>query len=857
MGHARVYTYCDVLARMYRMMGVDQVLNPMGWDSFGLPAENAAIDNGDLSPAKWTEQNIAQMKQQLAALDYDIDWDREITTSSPDYYRWTQWLFLQLFNHGLAYQREAVVNWDPVDMTVLANEQVDSEGRSWRSGALVERKQLKQWFLNIRRYAEELNDGLQKLKDWPDQVKTMQRQWIGRSEGAIFNFSIRATNNNDNIKPLRAFTTRPDTIFGVTYIAVAPEHAVVQMASSDRRKEVLDFVRHLTSQTSVRRSEGATQSKDGHYLGIDAIHPLTGENVPIYVAEYVIGDFAEGCVMGVPAHDSRDFDFAQQHGIEIKHVVQPLSNVIQPTTKYYVGTEGTLINSGKFNGMNVADAQKSIIEHSEKENFGERIVQYKIRDWLVSRQRYWGAPIPIIHCPKCGPVAVPETDLPVELPTDMELSGRGGSPLAQREDWINVKCPCGKGIDCKRDTDTMDTFVDSSWYFLRYTDPQNQNQIVDPEKCKKEMNVDVYIGGVEHAVLHLLYARFIHKFLRDLGYVTHDEPFEKLLTQGLVHAAAVKDIDTNRYYKPEEYETRPDGTVIDIKTQKQLSVVMEKMSKSKFNGLDPIQYVQTYGSDVVRLYILFKAPLEKDLEWDDEQITGQQRFLARTDALIAEFVNMKQQGQPDIENKMRVLKAAKAQTWEQYKMQGEIMNHIENVRKGIAETQTFNVCVAELHKLVNLLQSCSDELKNSEVYAQAVMLLPIVLAPFAPSFSAKQWQNLAHELISAGLVSPSVHSMRYPSRETHIPSDVIAVFSKDEVRVVTLVVQVQGKTRGSLQVPASRVNENEVIDVVYESELGARVFGDTYSIEELRNGVIKRTIIAKHGGLVNFVLQKK
>ncbi|EFC47218.1 predicted protein, partial [Naegleria gruberi] len=622
MGHVRVYTISDLIARTHKMLGYN-VIHPFGFDAFGLPAENAAIERG-VSPADWTHKNIAHMKEQIKALDFDFDWEREVITCNPEYYKWTQWLFLQLHKKGLAYQQEALVNWDPIDNTVLANEQVDSQGRSWRSGALVERKNLRQWFFKIREFANELLEDADTLENWPINVRTMQKQWIGKSEGAEFSFETTSGSK------ITVFTTRPDTIYGVTYLAVAPENdkLIAAMVPESDKSRVDAFIKRLSSLTSVKRNEVASNSKEGCYTGVDAIHPITKERIPIYIADYVIADFAEGCVMGVPAHDTRDFEFAQKHSIQVKRVIKPLDDIVDEN-QCYTEKNGILVNSAQFNGMKIAEATPKIIQFAKEQGFGGPSVQFKLRDWLVSRQRYWGAPIPIIHCPQCGPVPVPEKDLPVLLPTNIEFTGKGPSPLAKVEDWINVKCPCGKGIDCKRDTDTMDTFVDSSWYFHRYTDAKNDKEAFSVEKSDKEMNVDIYIGGIEHAILHLLYSRFIHKFLHSEGYMKHKEPFDTLLTQGMVQGETFKDLDNNKYYKPEEMTRLEDGTVVDKNTLKPLTSVWEKMSKSKYNGVDPEAVVKEFGSDTVRLYILFKAPYDKELMWEQNQILGQQRFLAR------------------------------------------------------------------------------------------------------------------------------------------------------------------------------------------------------------------------------------
>ncbi|MDY6897644.1 MAG: leucine--tRNA ligase, partial [Cyanobacteriota bacterium] len=527
MGHVRNYTITDVIARLKRMQGY-RVLHPMGWDAFGLPAENAAIKNG-VPPSKWTYQNIEQMRSQLKRLGLFIDWDNEVATCSPDYYKWTQWIFLQFFQAGLAYQKEAAVNWDPVDQTVLANEQVDSEGRGFRSGAKVERKLLRQWFLKITDYAEELLKDLDKLPGWPEQVKTMQANWIGKSTGAYLEFPIVGMNEKIGV-----YTTRPDTVYGVSYVVLAPEHPLTERVTTSEQKAAVEaFVKKVGNQSELERT-AEDKPKLGMTTGGKAINPFTGEEVPIWIADYVLYEYGTGAVMGVPAHDVRDFKFAKEKDLPIKVVIaraDAADAVLIPQEAY---TEpGIVVNSDIFNGMDSVEAKQAIVEYAEKQGFGKARVQYRLRDWLISRQRYWGAPIPIIHCPDCGAVPVPETDLPVELPENVEFSGKGGSPLAQLESFVNVDCP-SCGTPAKRETDTMDTFVDSSWYYLRYTDAQNENQVFDKAKVNDWMPVNQYVGGIEHAILHLLYSRFFTKVLRDRGLLNFDEPFQHLLTQGMV-----------------------------------------------------------------------------------------------------------------------------------------------------------------------------------------------------------------------------------------------------------------------------------------------------------------------------------
>ena len=509
MGHVRNYVITDVIARLKRMQGY-RVLHPMGWDAFGLPAENAALDRG-IPPAKWTYQNIAQMRQQLQRLGLSIDWKREVTTCSPDYYKWTQWIFLQFLKAGLAYQKEAAVNWDPIDQTVLANEQVDNEGRSWRSGAIVERKLLRQWFLKITDYAEQLLKDLDQLTGWPERVKLMQANWIGKSIGAYLEFPIVGLNEKIGV-----FTTRPDTVYGVTYVVLAPEHPLTRRVTTPEQQAAVEaFIQEVSTQSELERT-AEDKPKRGIPTGGKAVNPFTGEEIPIWIADYVLYEYGTGAVMGVPAHDVRDFQFAKEKQLPIKVVIVPTDSAGESAIalKAAYTDPGILINSDSFNGMASTDAKQAIVQHAEKQGFGKARVQYRLRDWLISRQRYWGAPIPVIHCPSCGTVSVPDEDLPVQLPEEVEFTGRGPSPLAQLESWVNVPCPtCG--TQAKRETDTMDTFIDSSWYFLRYPDANNDQQVFDPATTNDWMPVDQYVGGIEHAILHLLYSRFFTKVLRD------------------------------------------------------------------------------------------------------------------------------------------------------------------------------------------------------------------------------------------------------------------------------------------------------------------------------------------------------
>jgi len=831
MGHVRVYTISDVISRAFRMNG-HRVLHPMGWDAFGLPAENAAIERG-VAPSDWTKWNIGQMKKQLELLDLDVDWDREISTCSPEYYKWTQWMFLQLFKTGNAYQKESFVNWDPVDQTVLANEQVDATGRSWRSGAIVEKKKLRQWFFSIRKFAHDLLHDMDELENWPENVKAMQRAWIGESRGAEFVFKIVVPGSEQQQHSIKVFTTRPDTLFGVTYLAVAPEHDVVSQITPDSEKEsVATFVQRLQSMSGTKRTEQAGTSKEGHFLGVYAIHPLTNQKIPVYIADYVIADFAEGCVMGVPAHDTRDFEFAKKHSIDIVQVIKPLEDI---EGECYTGS-GTLVNSGNFDGVSNSEAKKLITEHAKELGVGTETMQYRLRDWLVSRQRYWGAPIPIIHCPSCGPVAVPESDLPVRLPEGIDFKSLKGNPLASAQDWLNVKCPCGKGVSCRRETDTMDTFVDSSWYFLRYTDATNKNQPFDPEVAKKWMNVDFYIGGIEHAVLHLLYSRYIHKFLHSTGYVEDKEPFKRLLTQGMVQGETYKNLETDRYYKPDEIERLPDGTVVDKQTRTVLKAVWEKMSKSKYNGVDPTDIVSKLGSDVVRLFILFKAPIEKELEWDSRQIAGQERFLKKTEALISAFVAAKKNNieyQPSEDSSYLI----------------ELGTLIDQTRRNVFEEQVLNTCISNLHKYSNALQEVAknDKVYHTEAFEVAIIQLAILMAPFAPGFASQMFTSVTSHLPldNEWKKTPSVHHHPYPTSKVF--QKLVEAHSSIQ-STVKVTLAFNGKARGEIEVAKDDLaNEDRLKEIISESKEGQKYLADLK---------IQKIVVVAARNLINVVCKQ-
>ncbi len=811
MGHVRNYVITDVIARQKRMQGY-RVLHPMGWDAFGLPAENAAIKN-NIPPAKWTYQNIAQMRQQLQRLGLSIDWNREVATCSPDYYKWTQWIFLQFFQAGLAYQKEAAVNWDPVDQTVLANEQVDSEGRSWRSGAKVERKLLRQWFLKITDYAEELLKDLNQLTGWPDRVKLMQANWIGKSTGAYLEFPIVGMDEKIGV-----YTTRPDTVYGVSYVVLAPEHPLTkQVTTPEQQAAVEAFIQEVSNQSELERT-AEDKPKRGIPTGGKAINPFTGGEIPIWIADYVLYEYGTGAVMGVPAHDARDFEFAGQQNLPIIVVIVPPGNVetLHATSLKEAYTDpGDLINSGSFDGMASTEAKEAITKYAEKQGWGKARVQYRLRDWLISRQRYWGAPIPVIHCPNCGIVPVPDRDLPVQLPEDVEFTGRGSSPLAQLESWVNVPCP-SCGTKAKRETDTMDTFIDSSWYFLRYPDAKNEHQVFDPTKTNDWMPVDQYVGGIEHAILHLLYSRFFTKVLRDRGLLNFDEPFQRLLTQGMVQGLTYMNPHKADKDKWVPFNLVDPQNPRDPQTGETLQLVYATMSKSKGNGVAPEDVIAKYGVDTARMFILFKAPPEKDLEWDEADVEGQFRFLNRVWRLVTEFAGQipPYQGKNSQQNQL-----SKAQK----DLRRAIHTAIKDVTEDLEGEYQFNTAVSELMKLSNALTDTTC--KNSPVYAEGITTLLKLMAPFAPHIAEELWHLLGN--------TDSVHT------QTWLKLDQSALVADE----ITLVIQIMGKTRGTIQVPASADKQMQE-QYARDSEVAQRY---------IEGKEIKKVIVVP-GKLINFVV---
>ncbi len=810
MGHVRNYTITDVIARVRRMQGY-RVLHPMGWDAFGLPAENAAIDRG-IHPAKWTYQNIETMKGQLKRLGLSYDWDREVATCSADYYHWTQWIFIEFLKAGLAYRNEAAVNWDPVDQTVVANEQVDGEGRSWRSGALVEKRMLSQWFLKITDYAEQLLADLKTLDGWPERVKLMQENWIGKSTGAEVTFK---TEQGDD---LVVFTTRPDTLWGATFMVLSPEHPLVEKLTTDAQtKDVQAYQKMASSKSDLDRMM-EDREKTGVWTGSYAINPVNQAKIPIWIADYVLMNYGTGAIMAVPAHDQRDFEFARKFDLSVKAVVQPEGETLDgdTMTEAWPG-DGVMVNSGPLDGTSAGKGKGQSVEAAiawlEKQGNGKGTVTFRLRDWLISRQRYWGVPIPVIHCEDCGIVPVPDEDLPVILPDNVEFSGRGPSPLAQLEDWINVPCPtCGK--PAKRETDTMDTFIDSSWYYLRYADARNEKQVFDPKKANDWLPVDQYVGGIEHAILHLLYSRFFTKFLRDRGLLTCDEPFQRLLTQGMVQGLTYRNPNKSGkgQWIPSAQVTDPDNPT-DPETGEPLERIYATMSKSKGNGVAPEDVIAKYGVDTARMFILFKAPPEKDLEWDDADVEGQSRFLNRVWRSVSEYANQDSKPSP---SKDPLTKPEKD-------LRRAVHTAIKEISEDIEGDYQFNTAVSELMKLNNALSDA--DCLSSPVYAEGIQTLLLLMAPFAPHIAEELWHQLGH--------TDSIHTQAWPE----LDPDALVV---DEI---TLVIQIMGKTRGTIQVPAS-ANKAELEQFARESEVAQRYI----------SGKEIRKVIVVPGKLVNFVV---
>jgi leucyl-tRNA synthetase len=798
MGHVRNYTIGDVIARYQRMLGKN-VLQPMGWDAFGLPAEGAAIKN-KMAPAKWTYSNIDYMKGQLKRLGFGYDWERELATCTPEYYKWEQWFFTELFRRGLVYKKNSVVNWDPVDQTVLANEQV-IEGRGWRSGALVERREIPQWFLRITDYADELLADLEKLDGWPEMVRTMQRNWIGKSHGVRFAFPYtlpsppgRGAGGEGDVAEeseqglLWVYTTRADTIMGVTFCAVAAEHPLAEHAARGNPK-LAAFIDECKQSGGVAEADLATMEKKGMDTGITVTHPLTGEQVPVWVGNYVLSGYGEGAVMAVPAHDERDFHFAKTYGLEIKQVIQVEGESFSTDAwqEWYADKQrGACINSGKYDGMDYKAAVDAIAADLAAKDLGEKQTQYRLRDWGVSRQRYWGTPIPMVHCEICGTVPVPLKDLPVLLPEDVEFDESGGSPIKKMPEWYNTTCPmCGE--PAVRETDTFDTFMESSWYYARYTCADNQEAMLD-ERANYWLPVDHYIGGVEHAILHLLYARFFHKLMRDGGLIDKAiaEPFNNLLTQGMVVAETYfreEDNGKKHWYNPTDVEVERDdkGRVTAAKLSEDGQPVqsggIEKMSKSKNNGVDPQTMVDKFGADTVRLYTMFTSPPDQSLEWSDEGVEGSYRFVRRLWNLAVNHAEAIR----DADTLPELNEAQQAARLEIH----------SNLKKALYDydRHQFNTVISACMSMVNVLYKLESSAADHALRREGIGIVLRLLGPIAPHVTHYMWRELGYgdDLLQAPW--PQVD-------ESALVQDTIQ-----------LVVQVNGKVRAKIDVPADAPKE--------------------------------------------------
>ncbi|MDD5056806.1 MAG: leucine--tRNA ligase [Sideroxydans sp.] len=864
MGHVRNYTIGDVLSRYHRMKGFN-VMQPMGWDAFGLPAENAAMAN-NVPPAAWTYSNIEYMKQQLKSLGLGVDWSREVTTCKPDYYRWEQWLFTRLFKKGVIYKKTAVVNWDPVDNTVLANEQV-IDGRGWRSGALVEKRDIPMYFFRITQYADELLQDLDTLSGWPEQVKTMQANWIGKSYGVRFAFKVidevdtslpsptgrgtegEGTLPNNNL--LWVYTTRADTIMGVTFVAVAAEHPLATRAAQGNAK-LAEFIEEC-KRGGVAEADIATMEKKGMDTGLKVTHPLTGEQVPVWVGNYVLMGYGEGAVMAVPAHDERDFGFAKKYNLPIKQSIAVKNQTFSDAAwqEWYADKEnGVCVNSGKYDGLNLAQAVDAIAADLAAKGLGEKKVQFRLRDWGISRQRYWGCPIPIIHCPTCGDVSVPDDQLPVKLPENVVPDG-AGSPLAKMPEFYECTCPqCGG--KARRETDTMDTFVESSWYYARYASPQCSTGMVDKAAAQKWLPVDQYIGGIEHAILHLLYARFFHKLMRDEGvfggeprvfphpnplpageganvalraFNPLDEPFVNLLTQGMVVAPTFyRELEGGKklWINPADVDVAVDAKARPIGAKliaDGLPVIIggtEKMSKSKNNGVDPQAIIDAYGADTARLFMMFAAPPDQQLEWSDAGVEGSFRFLKRVWKAVHEHV---EQGVVAAYNSGELSAAAKA-------LRLQLHHTIQKIDDDYGRRKTFNTAIAAIMELLNALGKFDEDNAVARSVAQEVLENAVLLlSPIAPHIAESLWTALRP---GSKLVDQT-----FPKADP-------AAMVQDEIE---LVIQVNGKLRGSLRVSKDADKASiEQLALAHEAVQ-----------KQLAGGTAKKVIVVP-GRLVNVVI---
>ncbi len=812
MGHVRNYSIGDVLARFKMMQGYN-VLHPMGWDAFGMPAENAAIENRS-HPARWTNQNIDFMRAQIKKMGLSYDWTRELATCDPEYYRWEQWLFIQMYKKGLAYKGLSSVNFCPQCQTVLANEQVEGGG-CWRCETPVEQKELEQWFFRITRYSEELLEACDGLTGWPERVITMQRNWIGKSIGAEIDFP-----REDGKKAFTVFTTRQDTVFGATFMSLAAEHPLALEFSRGKKqeKEVKKFVERVKKEDKIKRTS-EDYAKEGVFTGSYCLNPMTGAKMPVYVANFVLMEYGTGAVMAVPAHDQRDLDFARKYGLEVIVVVKPPEGSLdaKTMTEAYLD-EGVMVNSGQFNGLSSTEFREKIVEYLEEKGLGRGAVNYRLRDWGISRQRYWGAPIPIIYCEKCGIQTVPEGNLPVLLPQDVELSREGGSPLASSPEFVKAECPkCGK--PGRRETDTMDTFVESSWYFDRYACPDFKKGMLDKKRVEYWMPVDQYIGGIEHAILHLLYSRFYTRVLKELGLVDFAEPFTRLLTQGMV-CKETNECKEHGLLFPQEVK---EGKC--TRCGQQVTVGrMEKMSKSKKNVLDPDEQIERYGADTLRLFILSDSPPEKDLEWRDEGIEGSFRFLNRVWRMVCD-------------NRENITDIPPC--WGEQALEGETLKlhqlthkTIKQVTEDIDRRFNFNTAIARIRELVNYiyqfnLPEAPPEGRESgrAVLREAIEAVVILFSPYVPHFAEELWEVLGHE--------PSIVQLTWPDYDQE-------AIEEEEVLIM---LQVNGKLRSKITVGAD-YSEQEIREAALAND----------RIQEYTRGKEIKRVIFVPGKLMNIVV---
>ena len=795
MGHVRNYTIGDVISRYQRMLGKN-VLQPFGWDAFGLPAEGAAIKN-KTAPAKWTYENIAYMKKQLQLLGFGFDWDREIATCKPEYYKWEQWFFTELYKKGLVYKKTSTVNWCPNDETVLANEQVH-EGCCWRCDTPVEQKEIPQWFIKITDYAEQLLSGLDQLPQWPDMVKTMQRNWIGRSEGVEITFDVA-----DTAEKVSVYTTRPDTFYGVSYLGIAAAHPLADLAA-EKNPELAEFIREAKN-AKVAEADLATMEKKGMATGLFAIHPLTGEKLPIWVANFVLMHYGTGAVMAVPAHDQRDFEFAQKYDLPIKQVIAPLADEEIDLTKQAFVEHGKLVNSAEFDGLDFDGAFNGIADKLEKLGVGKRQVNYRLRDWGVSRQRYWGAPIPMLTLPNGETVPAPIEDLPIILPEDVVMDGVK-SPIKADPNWAKTTF---NGEPALKETDTFDTFMESSWYYARYTSPSYAEGMLDKDEANYWLPVDQYIGGIEHATMHLLYFRFFHKLLRDAGFVTSDEPAQKLLCQGMVLADAfyyTSPTNERIWVSPTQVTLERDekGRIIkatDPEGRELVHTGMTKMSKSKNNGIDPQEMVEKYGADTVRLFMMFASPAEMTLEWQESGVEGAKRFLGRVWNLVYEYS----------QNPAKTALDVTALSADQKSLRRDVHKTIAKVSDDIGRRQTFNTAIAAVMELMNkLTRAPLDSEQDRAVMAEALSAVVRMLYPITPHICFELWKALGNE-------SNIDHA-------EWVKADKAAMVEDEKL----IVVQVNGKVRGKVTVAADA--DEETVKTVAFADENVKKFTDNTQI---------------------------